>query len=40
MKSSVVIFPGSNCDRDMDVALKKCGFKNKMRWNNDLDLPN
>ena len=23
MKSSVIIFPGSNCDRDMDVALKK-----------------
>ena len=39
MKSSVVIFPGSNCDRDMDVALKKFGFKNKMIWLNDLDLP-
>ena len=39
MKSSVVIFPGSNCDRDMDVALKKFGFKNKMIWHNDLDLP-
>ncbi|NDA22558.1 MAG: phosphoribosylformylglycinamidine synthase I, partial [Proteobacteria bacterium] len=25
MKSSVIIFPGSNCDRDMDVALKKFG---------------
>ena len=23
MKSSVITFPGSNCDRDMDVALKK-----------------
>tara|TARA_Y100000590_G_C15571976_1_gene958945 strand:+ start:366 stop:1049 length:684 start_codon:yes stop_codon:yes gene_type:complete len=39
MKSSVIIFPGSNCDRDMDVALKKFGFKNKMIWHNDLDLP-
>ena len=29
MKSSVIIFPGSNCDRDMDVALTKFGFKNK-----------
>jgi phosphoribosylformylglycinamidine (FGAM) synthase-like amidotransferase family enzyme len=29
MKSSVITFPGSNCDRDMDVALKKFGFKNK-----------
>ena len=39
MKSSVIIFPGSNCDRDMDVALKKFGFKNKMVWHNDIELP-
>ena len=39
MKSSVIIFPGSNCDRDMDVALKKFGFKNQMIWHDDLDLP-
>ena len=39
MKSSVIIFPGSNCDRDMDVALKKFGFKNKMVWHNDVELP-
>ena len=39
MKSSVIIFPGSNCDRDMDVALKKFGFKNKMIWHNDSELP-
>ena len=39
MKSSVIIFPGSNCDRDMSVALTKFGFKNKMVWHNDNDLP-
>ena len=39
MNSSVIIFPGSNCDRDMDVALKKFGFKNKMVWHNDQELP-
>ena len=39
MKSSVIIFPGSNCDRDMDVALNKFGFKNKMVWHDDTDLP-
>ena len=39
MNSSVIIFPGSNCDRDMDVALKKFGFKNKMVWHNDDKLP-
>ena len=39
MKSSVITFPGSNCDRDMDVALKKFGFKNKMVWHDDMELP-
>ena len=39
MKSSVIIFPGSNCDRDMDVALKKFGFENQMIWHNNLDFP-
>ncbi len=39
MKSSVITFPGSNCDRDMDVALTKFGFKNKMIWHNDQELP-
>ena len=39
MKSSVIIFPGSNCDRDMDVALKKFGFKNQMVWHDDTEIP-
>ncbi len=39
MKSSVIIFPGSNCDRDMDVALKKFGFQNQMIWHNNNELP-
>jgi len=39
MNSAVITFPGSNCDRDMDVALKKFGFKNKMIWHDDLELP-
>ena len=39
MKSSVIIFPGSNCDRDMDVALKKFGFENQMIWHNDAKIP-
>ena len=39
MRSSVIIFPGSNCDRDMDVALKKYCFKNHMIWHNDITLP-
>ena len=39
MKSCVIIFPGSNCDRDMDIALKKYGFKNNMVWHDNIDLP-
>ena len=39
MLSSVITFPGSNCDRDMAVALKKFGFKNKMVWHDDVELP-
>ncbi len=39
MKSSVIIFPGSNCDRDIDVALRKFGFKNQMVWHNDPEIP-
>ena len=39
MNSSVITFPGSNCDRDMHVALTKFGFKNKMIWHNDAELP-
>ena len=39
MNSSVITFPGSNCDRDMHVALNKFGFKNKMIWHDDVELP-
>ncbi len=39
MKSSVIVFPGSNCDRDMDVALRKFGFKNQMVWHDEDSVP-
>ncbi len=39
MNSSVIVFPGSNCDRDIAVALTKLQFKNKMVWHKDTDLP-
>ena len=39
MKSSVIVFPGSNCDRDMDVALEKLQFKNQMVWHKETRLP-
>ena len=39
MKSSVIVFPGSNCDRDVAEALKKLQFKNKMVWHKETSLP-
>ena len=39
MKSSVIVFPGSNCDRDIAVALERMQFKNKMVWHKETALP-
>jgi len=39
MKSSVIVFPGSNCDRDVAVALEKFQIKNQMVWHNEISLP-
>jgi len=39
MISSVIVFPGSNCDRDIAVALKKFQIKNQMVWHNETSLP-
>tara|TARA_E500000178_G_scaffold315192_1_gene333969 strand:- start:1461 stop:2138 length:678 start_codon:yes stop_codon:yes gene_type:complete len=39
MKSSVIVFPGSNCDRDISTALEKMQFKNQMVWHKETILP-
>ena len=39
MNSSVIVFPGSNCDRDIATALIKLNFKNTMVWHKDSSLP-
>ena len=39
MKSSVIVFPGSNCDRDIAVALEKSQIKNQMVWHAETNLP-
>ena len=39
MNSSVIVFPGSNCDRDIAIALKKMQFRNKMVWHKETKLP-
>ena len=39
MRAAVIQFPGSNCDRDMAVALKAAGADVTMVWHKDTDLP-
>jgi phosphoribosylformylglycinamidine synthase len=40
MKSAVIVFPGSNCDRDAAVALEQLsGMKPAMVWHADSELP-
>ncbi|MEM6478300.1 MAG: phosphoribosylformylglycinamidine synthase subunit PurQ [Pseudomonadota bacterium] len=39
MKAAVLVFPGSNCDRDMAVALDAAGMDVSMVWHKDSALP-
>ena len=40
MKSAVIVFPGSNCDRDLAVALEEVsGTKPIMVWHRETELP-
>lgn len=39
MRAAVIVFPGSNCDRDMAVALKAAGAEVQMVWHKDASLP-
>jgi phosphoribosylformylglycinamidine synthase subunit PurQ / glutaminase len=40
VKSAVIVFPGSNCDRDMAVALQEVtGEAPTMVWHRDTELP-
>ncbi|MDX8348847.1 phosphoribosylformylglycinamidine synthase subunit PurQ [Cognatiyoonia sp. IB215446] len=38
MRAAVIVFPGSNCDRDMAVALKAAGADVTMVWHKDAAL--
>ena len=41
MKSAVIVFPASNCDRDAATALEQItGKKPAMVWHGDADVPN
>lgn len=39
MKAAVVVFPGSNCDRDLAVAFERAGADVSMIWHKDTELP-
>jgi len=40
VKSCVIVFPGSNCDRDVAVALKaSSGMEPQMVWHSETELP-
>ena len=40
MKAAVIVFPGSNCDRDVEVALEASTGKPPLRvWHRESDFP-
>ncbi len=39
MRAAVIVFPGSNCDRDLRVALERAGADVRMVWHRDDHLP-
>ena len=39
MKAAVIVFPGSNCDRDLAVAFRQAGADVSMVWHKDQELP-
>ncbi len=39
MKAAVIVFPGSNCDRDLAVAFRQAGFDVEMVWHKESILP-
>ncbi|SFT62155.1 phosphoribosylformylglycinamidine synthase subunit PurQ [Sedimentitalea nanhaiensis] len=39
MRAAVVVFPGSNCDRDLAVAFSAAGAEVTMVWHKDSALP-
>ncbi|MAQ82549.1 phosphoribosylformylglycinamidine synthase subunit PurQ [Psychromarinibacter halotolerans] len=39
MKAAVIVYPGSNCDRDLAVAFERAGAEVTMVWHKDTALP-
>ena len=41
MRAGVIVFPGSNCDRDVIIALKTISnSKPKILWHKETEIPN
>jgi phosphoribosylformylglycinamidine synthase subunit PurQ / glutaminase len=38
-KAAVIVFPGSNCDRDVKTALEVCGLEAQFVWHQEASLP-
>ncbi len=39
MKAAVIVYPGSNCDRDLAVAFRQAGAEVQMVWHKETALP-
>jgi phosphoribosylformylglycinamidine synthase len=39
MHAAIIVFPGSNCDRDLAVAFRNAGARVSMVWHKDTALP-
>jgi len=39
MHAAIVVFPGSNCDRDLAVAFQRAGARVTMVWHKDTSMP-
>jgi len=39
MKAAVIVYPGSNCDRDLAVAFRNAGAEVAMVWHKETSLP-
>ncbi|MDZ7709207.1 MAG: phosphoribosylformylglycinamidine synthase subunit PurQ [Roseovarius sp.] len=39
MHAAIIVFPGSNCDRDLKVAFERAGARVSMVWHKDTSLP-
>ncbi len=39
VKVNIIVFPGSNCDRDIAVSIRSAGMQVEMIWHGDAHLP-